>query len=124
MLAFNLGIFFRNLQGADVLFSAKNEKCEVKFVGGVSELREQADLNRHLSVLLTKGALACRISFEEDEDQENHDTTEVDVRVSQQVEGHEVPLLQTRFVFEEITLKPFTGEDLTAEEEEPGPEIA
>ncbi|MCH7477726.1 MAG: hypothetical protein IIA14_06460, partial [SAR324 cluster bacterium] len=49
MLAFNLGVFFRNLQGADVTFAAQSEKCQFNFSGGVEKLQEQKDLTHHLS---------------------------------------------------------------------------
>ena len=67
MLAFNLGVFFRNLKGEEVTFSAKNDLCEVRFTGGVVSLHEHTDLTRHLSVTLGKGDLSFRIAFDENE---------------------------------------------------------
>ena len=115
MLAFNLGVFFRNLQGEDVTFSARNDHCEVHFVGGVEALHEQTDLTRHLSVTLSKGDLSCRMAFEEDEEPETPESADVEVRLVQVIAEREVLLLQTRFRFEEIQLKPGAAEEATVE---------
>lgn len=106
MLAFNLSVFFRNLQGEEITLHAKNEHCEVRFSGGVKDLVEHTDLSHHLSVTLTNGDLACRIAFEEVEEEEIPENTEVDVELVQSKEDQEIVLLQTTFKFEEITLKP------------------
>lgn len=116
MLAFNLGVFFRNLQGEEVLFAAKNDQCEVQFRGGVEKLQEQTDLTHHLAVTLSQPPLLCRIAFEEVEEEESLEETDVEVRMTQEVEGQETVLLQTTFRFEDITLKPAAG----GEEDGPG----
>lgn len=116
MLAFNLSVFFRNLRGEEVSLVAKNELCTVRFSGGVEELVEHTDLSHHLSVTLTNGNLACRIAFEEVEEEEIPENTEVEVEMLQSREDQtETILLQTTFRFEQITLKPASMED----EEEP-----
>lgn len=115
MLAFNLGVFFRNLRGEEITLFAKNEHCEVRFSGGVENLEEHSDLSHHLSVTLTNGDLCCRIAFEEVEEEETPENTEVEVQLVQKNEEREILLLQTTFRFEEITLKPASGDD----EEEP-----
>ena len=115
MLAFNLSVFFRNLRGEDITLFARNESCTVRFSGGVEELVEHTDLSHHLSVTLTNGNLACRIAFEEVEEEEIPENTEVDVELVQSGEDQEIILLQTTFRFEQITLKPASMED----EEEP-----
>ncbi|MBI4083119.1 MAG: hypothetical protein HY423_10970 [Candidatus Lambdaproteobacteria bacterium] len=119
MLAFNLGVFFRNLRGAEVSFSARNPACEMHFVGGVEHLREHTDLNRRLSVSLSRGELICHIAFEDREEEDAPESTEVDVQVIQRGAGREVTLLQTRFLFEEITLKPWSPGDETPPPDEP-----
>lgn len=116
-LAFNLGMFFRNLQGEEVAFAARSGHCEMAFVGGVEALQEQTDLTRHLSVSLRQGDLLLRIAFEETEDEEP-DQAEVDVRLVQLVDGAEHLLAQSAFRFREVSLKP-AGE---ADEEPPPPE--
>ena len=110
MMAFNLGIFFRNLKGEEVYFSAKNHHCEVQFIGGVENLNEQTDLTHHLSVTLSKGELSCRIAFEEVEDEDSMENTQVEIRFVQELDGEETLLLQTTFLYEEITIKPATGD--------------
>jgi hypothetical protein len=120
MLAFNLGIFFSNLKGADVTFTASNGQCTVQFTGGVTALEETNDLSRHLSVTLGKGELTCHIDFDENEEPEEEGAEEeiVDVRMVHTVDEREVELLQTQFKFDEITLKPHVeGEEAPAEEE-------
>ncbi|MCH8884277.1 MAG: hypothetical protein IIA41_12375 [SAR324 cluster bacterium] len=127
MLAFNLGVFFRNLKGEEVTFSAKNDLCEVRFTGGVVSLHEHTDLTRHLSVTLGKGDLSFRIAFDENEEQEEEpDDTAVEVRLVQEGGERETLLLQSSFRFSEISLKPVSdGEepegDGAAPEDEPTP---
>jgi hypothetical protein len=109
MLAFNLGIFFRNMKDADVDFAATSPACQVEFTGKVQALSDQVDLTRHLSVTLSKGDLLCRIAFDEGEDEEGEEKQEeatVDVRLVLRSGGSEQILLQTRFRFDEISLKP------------------
>ncbi len=115
MLAFNLGVFFRNLKGEEVTLYARNEHCEVRFSGGVEELTEHTDLSHHLSVTLASSELFCRIAFEEAEEEETPEHTEVEVELILKKEDREIVLLRTTFRFEEITLKPASGD----EEEEP-----
>ncbi len=116
MLAFNLGVFFRNLRGEDVAFSARNEQCEMLFSGGVIDLSEQTDLSRHLSVTLGDGNLSLRIEFEENEEESAEDM-EVEVSLVQQSEESEIVLVRTTFLFGEISLKPRSE----LEQEEPQP---
>ena len=111
MLAFNLGVFFRNLQGAEVTFAAQNEQCQVNFRGGVEKLLEQKDLTHHLSVTLTSGDLSCRIVFEDEPEGEGPEKAEVEVKLFHAREEGEVLLLQTTFRFEEVTIKPTSTED-------------
>ncbi len=108
MLAFNLGVFFKNLKGEEVMFSARTNQCEVNFTGGVADLHEETDLTRHLSVVtLRKNDLSLRIYFEENEEEEPEDT-EVDVEMV--LAGGEdevdIQLLHTSFRFGSISLKP------------------
>lgn len=113
MLAFNLGIFFRNLKDAEVDFSARNATCQVQFSGHVQALSDQVDLTRHLSVTLSRGELVCCIAFEEQEDEEGKEQEEealVEVRLIERRPGAELLLLQTQFRFEEISLKPHVPE--------------
>ena len=119
MLAFNLGVFFRNLRGEEISLTARNDQCVVRFSGGVEELVEHTDLSHHLSVTLTNGDLSCRISFEEVEEEEIPENTEVDVELVQSRDDGEIILLQTTFRFEQITLKPASLED--DEEPDDGP---
>lgn len=119
MLAFNLGVFFRNLQGEDVVFAAKNDQTEVQFRGGVEKLQERTDLTHHLSVTLAKGGLSCRIAFEEVEEEESLENTDVEVRMVQHEDGQETVLLQTKFRFEDITLKPAAGDEDKGPDEGP-----
>ena len=111
MLAFNLGVFFKNLQGEEVSLAAKNEHCELYFAGGVEDLVEHTDLSHHLAVTLTSGALTCRIAFEEAEEEVEVENAEVEIQLVQKEEGREKLLLQTAFRFEEVTLKPVGGDD-------------
>ena len=72
MLAFNLGVFFRNLQGEEVVLTADDGRSSFRFTGGVHSLEEKTDLTHELTVVLTKGELTCHISIEEEsEDSEN-----------------------------------------------------
>ena len=112
MLAFNLGVFFRNLAGEEVIFSARNKTCAVKFIGGVEQLSDQTGLTHHLAVTLIKDNLSFHISFEESEEEEHVEDTEVDVLLIKAPENEmeeETVLLETTFRFEEITLKPAAG---------------
>ena len=111
MLAFNLSVFFRNLKGEEITLHAKNEHCELRFFGGVEDLVEHTDLSHHLSVTLTNGDLTCRMAFEEVEEEEIPENTEVDVELVQSKEDGDIFLLRTTFRFEEITLKPASMED-------------
>ena len=109
MLAFNLGIFFRNMKDADVDFVASNSLCKVEFTGQVQALSDQVDLTRHLSVALRQGDLVCRIAFDEGEDEEGEEKKEeaaVDVRLILKNGSTEQLLVESRFRFDEISLKP------------------
>jgi hypothetical protein len=109
MLAFNLGIFFRNLKDAEVDFAAQNATCQLQFTGRVQALSDQVDLTRHLSVTLRLGDLLCLIAFDEQEDdaeEKKEEEATVDVRIVQHRGGAPHVLLQTHFRFEEISLKP------------------
>ncbi len=111
MLAFNLGVFFRNLKGEEVSLAAQNEHCEFTFVGGVADLVEHTDLSHHLAVTLTRQNLSCRIAFEDDQDEEQAENAEVEIQLVQKDPEREIILLRTTFLFEQITLKPTGGED-------------
>ncbi len=111
MLAFNLGVFFRNLRGEEVSLSARNEHCEVRFSGGVENLEEHTDLSHHLAVTLSNGVLSCRIVFEEADEEETPENAEVEVELVQAMDKGEIVLVQTTFRFDEITLKPAALED-------------
>ncbi len=109
MLAFNLGIFFRNLKDAEVVFAAHNAACQLQFTGRVQALSDQVDLTRHLAVTLRQGDLLCFIAFDEQEDGEEQKKDEeavVDVRLVQQRDGAQQVLVESRFRFEDISLKP------------------
>lgn len=130
MLAFNLGVFFRNLKGEEVVFSVKTPQCEVNFTGGVADLHEETDLTRHLSVTLAKNDLSLSISFEESEEEEPEDT-EVEVVMLRVGEESDFQLLRTTFRFGDISLKPVSelgdGEEPAITSEPPddeGPELA
>ena len=122
MLAFNLGVFFRNLHGEEVTFTAKSPQCEVNFTGGVVNLQERTDLNHELSVTLSKGNLFFQATFEEGEEEEEErpeDTlVQVNLKLEFPEEKEEILLLETQFRFGEISLKPAGEGD---EEEELGP---
>ena len=83
----------------------------MRFSGGVKDLVEHTDLAHHLSVTLTDGDLICRLAFEEVEEEEIPENTEVDVEMVRSKEDQEIFLLQTSFRFEEITLKPASMEE-------------
>jgi len=111
MLAFNLGIFFRNLKGAAVDFAAGNAACQVGFTGQVQALSDQMDLTRHLTVTLRHGDLLCHIAFDEGEDEEGEekqDEATVEVRLLLRADEGERVLVQSHFRFDEISLKPHT----------------
>jgi len=116
MLAFNLGIFFRNLKDAEVDFAARNAVCQVSFTGQVQTLSDQVDLTRHLAVTLCRGDLLCCIAFDEPEDVEDEERKRreeeaiVDVRLLEQRDGAAVLLMQSQFRFEDISLKPHVPE--------------
>ena len=132
MLAFNLGVFFRNLKGEEVVFSANTPQCEVNFTGGVTDLREETDLTRHLSVTLSKNDLSLTISFEESEEEEEEpEDTEVEVVMLQAGDEGDIQLLRTTFRFGNISLKPVSeledGEQpaiTSGSPEDEGPELA
>ena len=110
MLAFNLGVFFRNLKGEEVVFSAISPQCQIHFTGGVTELEEKSGLTRQLSVTLSKGGLSLLMEFEESVDDEPEDT-EVSVEMSLDGEEDETALLHTTFRFGDISLKPVSEID-------------
>lgn len=110
MLVFNLGIFFKNLQGGDVAFSATNVLGEMHFVGSVQHLLERTDLDSRLSVTLVSGNLRLQIAFDDDEDRENPEDIEVEARLIREAEGQELELAHTTFRFGDISLKP-AGEE-------------
>ena len=130
MLAFNLGVFFRNLKGEEVVFSAETPQCRVNFTGGVADLHEETTLTRRLSVTLAKDDLSLSISFEESEEGEPEDT-EVEVVMLQAGEEGDLQLLRTTFRFGDISLKPISeledGEQpaiTSGQLEDDGPELA
>jgi len=109
-LAFNLGIFFRNLEGEPVRLSAKNDHCELQFLGSVSSLSEQVDLTRELNVSLQAPPLRLDMVFEEPEDENARDD---DLRVSTTLHreneaGDTGLILETEFRFGEISLAPLS----------------
>ena len=110
MLAFNLGVFFRNLSGAEVDFAAKNPRCALQFVGSVQDLRQERDTATRLYVALRGGGLICRIAIEEDEAVEAPEEAKVEVRLAQQAPGGEREVLRATFRFEDISLKPHAPE--------------
>jgi hypothetical protein len=105
MLAFNLSVFFRNLRGEEVAFSARSAQTELHFIGGVVALQEHTDLTRHLSVTLGSGDLLLRIAFEEAED-DDQESANVEVRLLRESGDREVLLVQTSFRFGDVSLKP------------------
>ena len=105
MLAFNLSVFFRNLRGEEVAFSARSAQTELHFIGGVVALQEHTDLTRHLAVTLGSGDLLLRIAFEEAED-DDQESANVEVRLLRESGEREILLLQTSFRFGDVSLKP------------------
>ncbi len=108
MLAFNLGVFFRNLHGQEVDFSAQSGHDEVHYIGSVRQLEERTELTRHLSVVLGHDRLTLTIEFEEGDDPEDEeaDNPEVEVRLMEDRDGEERLLLRTTFAFDKIRLQP------------------
>lgn len=120
MLAFNLSVFFRNLRGEPVAFSARTAQMEMHFVGGVVAMQEHTDLTRHLSVILGSGDLRLRIAFEEGEDEDDDpDQANVEVRLLREADGREDLLAQTTFRFGDVSLKPVG--DTEPDDDAPGP---
>jgi hypothetical protein len=117
MLAFNLGVFFRNLHGAEVAFSARTALVEFHFVGGVVALQEHTDLSRHLAVTLGSGDLTLRLAFEEAEEDEDPESARVELRLVRDAGERERVLLQTSFRFGDVSLKP--AAELEAAQPEP-----
>jgi hypothetical protein len=109
MLAFNLGIFFRNLKGTEVDFAARSTTCTIHFTGQVQALADQMDLTRRLTVTLRSNDLVCLISFDEGEGDESEEPQEeglVEVRLVDRLPGGERLLVESTFRFEDISLKP------------------
>jgi len=118
MLAFNLGVFFRNLQGQPVRFAARGLSAEMQFVGGVRELVEKTGLDTQLSVVLGQGDLSLHLVFDEGDDEEFAEDPRIQVRLVQQTEAGEIALAQTQFAFDEVRLTPaMQEEDSTADGE-------
>ena len=109
MLAFNLGVFFRNLQGEAVVFAADNGNCVFNFTGGVESLKETTHLNRELSVVLARDGLVCTIVMEEEEEPEGEENPEVRVRLVRSHDGQDELMLETTFRFNEIRLQPHSA---------------
>jgi hypothetical protein len=106
VLAFNLAVFFRNLAGAEVEFTAKNPRCAFQFIGSVEEFRQEQDVGTRLSVTLRGSELVCRISIEEEEAPDAPEEAKVEVRLALALEKGEREVFHTAFRFEEISLKP------------------
>ncbi len=123
MLAFNLGIFFSNLRGAEVSFSAHSPALQLHFIGKVLQLEEHVELAHSLSVALSQGALACHIFFEDGEDEEPEEDAEVQVKLVQKLDGADVVLVETRFRFDQISLKPRVDDESPPPQPDP-PEVA
>jgi hypothetical protein len=122
VLAFNLGVFFRNLSGAEVDFSAKNPQCTFRFIGNVQDFRQERDTASRLSVALRSGELVCRISIEEEDTVEAPEEAKVEVALAQRQGEAEREVLHASFRFEDISLKPHVLEpppDPTAGEPPP-----
>lgn len=128
MLAFNLGVFFRNLRGEEVTFFAKAAHCEVCFTGGVESLQERTNLTRHLAVTLKKGDLHLHAIFEEDEEEETEpEDSLVRVRMYHlptRKGEEETVLLRTEFRFGDISLKPADDGGENGENGDPEPQPA
>jgi len=121
-LAFNLGIFFRNLEGEEVRFTARNAHSELHFQGGVVSLSEQVDLTRELRVALVASPLRLELTFEEpDEEDAREEDQLVVVSLRKESEDSEsVPMLRTAFQFGDITLTPL-DRSMAREPKTPGP---
>lgn len=122
MLAFNLSVFFRNLRGEPVAFSATTAQTEFHFVGGVVAMQEHTDLTRHLSVTLGSGDLLLRIAFEEGEEDDDPDEANVEVRLLRDEGEREELLAQTVFRFGDVSLKPAGHGEPAGEETAPPPD--
>jgi len=114
MLAFNLGIFFRNLHGQPVAFDAKSAHATMHFVGGVESLREKTDLVSHLSVVLACDDLRMELAFDEGDEPEGEDNPEARITVIRI--GMAEPLFEATFAFDEIRLQPVEPETGVAED--------
>lgn len=110
-IAFNLGIFFRNLHGQEVSFSGVNEYCTLDFTGGVESLVEQTNLTKQLEVILSNLPLFLHFTFEEPQDDEDVKGNEVRIRLVRRETDEDVTLLETRFLFSEVSLKPTSDDD-------------
>jgi len=113
MLAFNLGVFFRNLQGQPMRFSAQGGATGMQFVGGVRALNEKTGLDTQLSVVLAHADLSLHIVFDEGDEDEFAEDPRVQVRLVQQADWGELTLCQTQFAFDEVRLTP-AGEEAGA----------
>jgi hypothetical protein len=122
MLAFNLSVFFRNLRGEEVAFSARAAHSELHFVGGVVALQEHTDLTHHLSVTLGSGDLLLRIAFEDAEEDQDPDAANVAVRLLRESGEREVLLVQTSFRFGDVSLKPASDAEEPPQEPPPPPD--
>lgn len=117
MLAFNLGVFFRNLHGQPVAFDARREGASVHFVGGVESLQEKTALVSHLSVVLACDDLRLEMAFDEGEEEEGGNDPEVFVTVIRL--GMAEPLFEATFAFDQIRLQPVEPETGLEEGTEP-----
>jgi len=112
MLAFNLGVFFRNLSGAEVEFTAHNADCDVVFVGRVRDIREELGLGSTLQVTLSREPLQCRIEIEDSDGEEDESPgaspePAIEVILEREAGERAEQLFRGRFTFEAITLKPY-----------------
>lgn len=114
MLAFNLGIFFRNLHGQPVAFDAKRAGAAMHFVGTVESLDEKTALVNHLAVVLACDDLRMEMSFDEGDEPEGEDNPEVKITLIRI--GMAEPLFEASFAFDEIRLQPVEPETGVAEE--------
>lgn len=112
MLAFNLGVFFRNLKGEEVRFAAENGQCRVGFTGDVQGLHEVTELTRRLTVELGRGPLRCRIEIEEDEEEgdEESENPEVHVCIRHGEGAEEAAVVETTFRFDEVRFQPASAQ--------------
>ena len=110
MLAFNLGVFFKNLSGAPVFFSAKGPTAEVTFVGTVTDLQQESGWQGSITVTLRQGALACTIVFDEAEEEQHPEASGVQVSLlcddATAEESEPLQLLTAGFRFKDVTLHP------------------